>query len=185
LPSQPQPAAGSPGRTATARAPEQPLFCSAKRPYRAALRLGLATVAFFLLALRSLGVLRQRLPPQFVGVCCFSGGHRACRRSVPARQAVEEGAQALHRGSIRGAGCALFKSPALGHPVPRPQISLRPTVSVSIQATCSACSAGLWSSSGQTGGLCAIATERSGMRPSWRQNCGRSRSGLAGVTPAG
>ena len=77
-------------------------------PYPGALGLGVAVVAFFLLALSSLRVLRQCLSPQFFGVGCFSGGHRTCRRSVPARQAVEECAQALHGASIPAYEGALF-----------------------------------------------------------------------------
>src|SRR5207244_1347252 len=66
-----------------------------------ALHLAVTAVgSFFLLAFDPLVVLRQRLLPQLFGIGLFRIGQRACRRSVPTRQAFEEGAQAPHAGSV-------------------------------------------------------------------------------------
>src|SRR6266540_6090440 len=66
-----------------------------------ALHVAVAAVAFLcLLALDPLVVPRQRLLPQLFSIGRFRSGQWACRRSVPTRQAIEEGAQALHAESV-------------------------------------------------------------------------------------
>lgn len=66
-----------------------------------ALNVAVAAVAFlFLLAFDPLFVPRERLLSQLFRIGRFRSGQWTCRRSVPTRQAIEEGAQALHAESV-------------------------------------------------------------------------------------
>lgn len=71
----------------------------ARGAYRLDLVVAAVVASLFPLVFKPLGVLFQRLLPHLFGAGLFCGqGPR--RRPVPARQAVEEGAQALHPESV-------------------------------------------------------------------------------------